>query len=934
MALACSLKRRKNARTALSLLFANTLLAGGVGMMFSSVTYAEAAASETHYYNIPSGPLSKAINAFAAVSGMYLGGNSELLKSKNTQGFVGEYSAGQALDLLLIGTGLSYEAGEGRSIVLIDTESVSEGENGITMSMLLVQGRQNKVEAGVQVIGSEEIEAMPTEGGNLTDLLRTNTAVNFSRSSSSSTGSGSMRPDEVSIYGQDYYQNAFMIDGIDTSNDFDPGSSAAGDSYTNPISNANLSTLSGSSPQSYYMDIDALEQVKVYSSNIPVEYGGFMGGVIDARLRRYDGEDEVFIKYGLSKSEWEKFHFDKRKAEEFYGADSVSGAYTPEYKKQNYSITALKRLSDNVGSTLTISRKTSEFRQQYENRSDEVKSIYYDDTIDNMMARIDAKVNDRVDLGFSFRYSNRFHDGLTSKDYADTFVKSHTAYGVGNNFEYRFDNSVLTVDTAYDRSFDELDSESNVYTYHPTENFYNGLPYSGGYGDILQQQDTLSINTKWVRDAIVLGRTQHTFTLGTDLAFKKAFYEAKGSEFYSYTCSLLPSSGTGESAGCLDSNSDDIHDEKDEYLKTYGVLSANKLNKNYQSHAVYLQDKVEINNWTVTAGIRADHETLLDNINISPRASLQWNVFGDSRTTITTGTSRYYGRSFLKYAINDEMQSWYTSTQYNSDGSIKKGPTANSGKFANFADYDLNTPYSDEIMFRIDQVMGPVDTSLTLVNRESHDGVQRVKSKENKLYYYTNEGRSSNNSIELAFQQRTPFEVFNTLTKANFSIGWQESKSNAQGDDGYEETVEDEERVYYNGEVIDFADLPSWDYNIPFTVKLSTTTNIPAWHLKWSNFVNVKSGGVIAYRDTSSSYTDVDGNELQVYKDKNFDDLVTLDTKLRFSPPLWKDSEGYIELKVTNFFDQVMMITTSTSATAVQTFTSGRKISMEVGMRF
>ncbi|MBU2239004.1 MAG: TonB-dependent receptor plug domain-containing protein, partial [Gammaproteobacteria bacterium] len=798
-------KRRKNARTALSLLFVNTLLAGGVGMTFSSVAYAELVTAETHYYKIPAGSLVKAVNAFAAVSGMYLGGNGELLKGKNTLGFEGEYSAGQALDLLLIGTGLSYELGEGRSIVLIDSSYVTEDENGITMSTLLVKGRQNKVEAGVQVIGSEEIEAMPTEGGNLTDLLRTNTAVNYSRSSSSSTSSGSMRPDEVSIYGQDYYQNAFMIDGIDTSNDFDPGSSGSGDTYTNPISNGNLSTLSGSSPQSYYMDVDALEQVKVYSSNIPVEYGGFMGGVIDARLKRYDGEDSLSLKYGLSKDAWEKFHFDEKKAEDFYGADSISGAYTPEYKKQNYSITALKSLSDKVGSTLTISRKTSEFRQQYENRSGDVKSIYYDDTIDNMMARIDAKVNDRVDLGFSFRYSNRFHDGLTSKDYADTFVKSHTAYGVGNNFEYRFDNSVLTVDTAFDRSFDELDSESNVYTFHPTENYYNGLPYSGGYGDILQQQDTLSINTKWVRDAIALGQTQHTFTLGTDLAFKEAFYQAKGSEHYQYAC-LSGSTGSG----CNDSNSDGVHDENDEYLKTYGVLSANKLNKNYQSHAIYFQDKVDINNWILTAGIRADHETLLDNINLSPRASLQWNVFGDSSTTLTTGASRYYGRSFLKYALNNEMKTWYSATQYNSDGTVKSGPTSSSSGYANFSDYDLKTPYSDEIMFRIDQVMGPVDASLTLVNRESRDGVQRIRASSNDPFYYTNEGRSSNNSIELAFQQRTPFEVLNTLTKASFSIGWKESKSNSQGSEAYDETVEPEDQVYYKGKVIAYNDLPSW----------------------------------------------------------------------------------------------------------------------------
>ncbi|WP_421856115.1 TonB-dependent receptor plug domain-containing protein [Marinomonas sp.] len=927
MFLSCSSLHQFKKQTTASLLFMNTILAGGFVLTMSPAAYAELASAEKQYYKIPAGPLSQAVNAFAAVSGMYIGGNGELLKGKSTLGVEGEYLTGQALDLLLVGTGLSYEKGEGKSIVLVDSNYISENSDGITMSPLLVQGRQNEMEVGVQTIGSDDIEAMPTEGGNLTDLLRTNTAVDFSRASSSSTNSGSLRPDEVSIYGQDYYQNAFMIDGIDTSNDFDPGSSSTGDSYTNPIIPANLSTLSGSSPQSYYIDVDALEQVKVYSNNIPVEYGGFMGGVIDTRLKRYDGEDSLSLKYGLQKDAWEQFHFDEKKAEDFYGADSIDGSYTPEYKKQNYSITALKSLSDKVGSTLTVSRKTSEFRQQYENRSDEVKSIYYNDTIDNLMARIDARINNKASLGFSFRYSDRAHDGLTSKDYSDTFVKSHTAYGVGTNFEYSFEHSVLNIDMAIDRSFDELNSQTNIYSFHPSANFYNGLPYSGGFGDILQQQDTISLNTKWVHDAISVGQTKHTFTLGADLSFKDAFYEAGGSEFSQYACL---SGSTGK--GCSDKNKDGVHDSQDEYLKTYGQLTANKLTKKYQSQGFYIQDKVDINDWTLTAGVRADHESLLDRTNIAPRANLQWNVFGDGSTTLTTGASRYYGRSFLKYALSNEMKSWYTTTQYDKKGNVKKSyPKASSSAYADFSEYDLKTPYSDEIMFRIDQRMGPVDSSLTLVNRESRDGVKRVKNKEDKLYYYTNEGQSSNNSIELAFHQRTPFELFNTQTKASFLIGWKESKSNTQSDDAYDETVEEDEEVYYKGKVIAYNDLPSWDYNIPFTVKFSTNTIIPAWHLQWSNFVNLKSGGTIA-KLSSDDYTSEEGKEYDIYKDLDFDELVTLDTKVRFNPPLFASSEGYIEVKVTNLFDDV--ISTATSSIAAQSFTSGRKVSMEVGMRF
>ena len=185
-------------------------------------------------------------------------------------------------------------------------------------------------------------------------------------------------------------------------------------------------------------------------------------------------------------------------------------------------------------------------------------------------------------------------------------------------------------------------------------------------------------------------------------------------------------------------------------------------------------------------------------------------------------------------------------------------------------------------MFRVDQVMGPVDASLTLVNRESRDSVKRIRSSSKDPFYYTNEGRSSNNSIELAFQQRIPFEILNSQTKASFSVGWQENRSNTQGENAYDETVEAEDQIYYKNKVIDYNELPSWDYNIPFTVKLSTNTLIPIWHLQWSNFVNLKSGGVIAYRKSSGGYVDGDGNTFDVYEDKEFGELVTLDTKLRF----------------------------------------------------
>ncbi|MGO2235867.1 MAG: TonB-dependent receptor plug domain-containing protein [Marinomonas sp.] len=918
MALACSLKRRKNARTALSLLFANTLLAGGVGMMFSSVTYAEAAASETHYYNIPAGPLSKAINAFAAVSGMYLGGNSELLKSKNTQGFVGEYSAGQALDLLLIGTGLSYEAAEGRSIVLIDTESVSEGENGITMSPLLVREDKVVTTLGASTLNASEIESMAGETGNLTDLLRGNGAVRYSRSSSTSASSASMRPDEVSIHGQSHYQNSFVIDGMSANNDLNPGNSE--DTYSNPINPSNLSMLSGSSSQSYYIDPDAVESVTVYDSNIPVEFGGFLGGVISAKLKRYDGEDYLSVKYGISKDEWDEMHADESLAGDMADGDSLEGEYTPEYLKQRYTLTGAQGITDKLGMTFTASRANSNFDQSYvKNIGNTVygkQGISYDDTIDNLMARFDYKANQNLDIGVSILYANRYHDGVTNASYDSAFIKSHKASGISSEVIYNADSGILKTTFSYDEARDTLSSDDSEYIYHYAD-YYNGRwPYTGGYGNINQQQNTTTLKFDWLHKAFDVGSFKHTFRVGAELNRKKQFYQVEDkivSE--NYQCVI---------SRCGDTNSDGVIDYNDEYLRILNIIDANKLEKSSHSEGVYLSDTIENGDWTYYLGLRADYESTLGNLNFSPRFNVQWDVFSDNETRLITGANRYYGRDFFQYEVNSQLRSWRTTYRYNTNGTLNRFTSYSDNSFY---DYDLDTPYSDELVFGVIQQVGNVDVTVKYVNRETRDMVTRSKTASG-LNYYSNFGRSSTDTISLKIETRKPFEFGGTKTDGKFSISYQESKTNTLSDVSYEDEI-NSKQIYYKGNVIYNSQLPKSDFNIPFSIEFSTSTAIPDWNLVWANRINVESGGKIA-QDTGDNYTDLSGN-YDIYDDLEFNSLITLDTSFEWKPVVFKEVEGYFKLSINNVFDDYIDKSTNSGS---YSYTLGRSTSVEVGMRF
>ena len=902
-------------RGALTLLAASIAFASG---LTASAAYAESSSVNVRYYDVPDGALAQALNTFAAMSGVFLGGSGELLSGKRTLGFEGEYSTVQALDLLLFGTGLSYKIGKANSIVLIDPNTVTEGEDGITLSPLMVEGGRSSAALGKSVISSSEIESMAGDTTNLTDLLKGNGAVRFSRSSSTSANSASMRPDEVSIHGQSHYQNSYVIDGISANNDLNPGDSE--DTYSNPISPTNLSMLSGSSSQSYYVDPDALESVTVYDSNVPVEFGGFLGGVISSKLKRYDGEDYLSVKYAISKDEWDEMHADEDLAEDLADGDSIEGEYTPEYLKQRYTFTGAQGITDKLGMTFTASRATSAFDQSYvKNIGNTVygkQGVEYDDTVDNVMARFDYKATQDLDVGVSMLYANRYHDGVTNASYDSKFVKSHQATGIGFDTVFRTNSGVLKTLLSYDEAKDTLDSDDSTYAYHYVD-YYNGnWPYSGGYGNVNQQQDSAKFTVEWLQNAFDAGSYEHSLQTGLELGYKKMFYEVEGDIVsQNYRCI---------NSGCADSNGDGVIDYDDEYLRITNIIAANKLEKTYHSAAVYLSDTIKKGDWTHYFGVRADYSSSLDNVDLSPRVTTEWDVFSNQKTKLLAGVNRYYGRDFFQYEVNSTLRSWRTMYRYNSDGSLNRQTNYSD---QSFRDYDLDTPYSNEWNIGVVQRFGVVDATLQLVNRESRDLVTRTET-EDGLDYYTNDGRSSTDTVTLTFETRDPFEIGATDTHGKISISYQESESNTLSDVSYEETISSDE-IYYKDSVIYESQLPSFDFNIPVSISFSTRTEIPDWRLIVANSINVQSGGKVA-QDTGENFTDSTGT-YDIYDDLKFDHLITLDTSIEWKPALIAEVEGYIKLSVNNVFDDYIDKSTNSSS---YSYTLGRSGSLEVGMRF
>ena len=810
----------------------------------------------------------------------------------------------------------------------VDEQEESATEEGAIEVPVVVEAREIEVQPGHVRFDAEFIANMPANEANLADVLRVNPAVGFSRESNLSANSAVIRPAEISIHGQPFYQNAFLINGVDTSNDLNPA--ASDDVWSTP---SLVQPHGGSSPQGYYVDTNLIESVEVYDSNVPAEYGGFLGGVIGVELKRYAGEDLLALAYGLGRDEWEEFHVSE---DDLTAADYYRAAYTPDYRKNRVGVGVLRGIGP-LGLAMSVSRLNSTFSQRYDKRyhfgRQVEQRLEYEDTIDNLLGRIDTTVG-ATEVGVLFRHSRRRHDGLTSTTYDGRFEKDHDGNGVTVELERPVGKGTLELQIGLDRLEDILDSDSNRFTFHEyAEGSATEAQYFGAFGDSHQSQTRVSITPKWTLGPRLTGEVEHGISLGGSVNRTDSYYERPGDIVFEQSWCIRDQGREG----CRDQDGDGVSGPGDEYLARISNYFANKVDLTYASAGIYAQDSMKLGRWGVDLGFRIDWNDYLGNVDVSPRLSVQRDLFGDNSTILITGLNRYYGRSFFRYHLNDAITGWRDSTQFNVDGSVRRVLTYDdrSGRS------DLATPYSDEWMLGWTQAIGKSTLRTQFVNRERRDGVSRERfcldPEDSRCreytYVYANNGRSSTQSVGMRLESVEPLRVGPTVTTFRLSLSYRNSTSNSQDNDAYDDPIEDD-LIYYDGRLTTVDDLPAWDYNVPFSTGFTATTFFPDWNVIWSSFVNVRRGGTIA-RDSG---LDCDDDEIDycegsydIYENFDFDGLVTLDTRVVWRPELISEVQGALGIVVQNLFDDTVDTNTSRFSDR-RRFTSGRVFSINLGM--
>ncbi|EJD6047706.1 secretin and TonB N-terminal domain-containing protein [Providencia rettgeri] len=799
----------------------------------------------------------------------------------------GNYSAQTALQKILIGSGLELVNENG--VFVIRQQNLSQGTLVLPETQVsgVVQNHPaTDVMSAPQYVTSEEISQKNTGDGNITDLMKTNPAVQFANNDSNSMNQGEIKPSRISIHGSSSYQNAYRLDGVSFNNDFDPADSGLGET----------ATRLSSSDQGIYIDSRLIDSMTVYDNNIPVEFGGFTGGTVEVNSRRWQGENSAHAYYRLTRSGWNNLFHDSTQGIDTTKNDTANPArFQNRYDKNDFGGWFELGVSENSGLVFSASRRSSTIPMTLAN--DGAAMINGDGELemtdgltgkkdqkrisDNYFLKYTIDLSDKSSLDLSANYADYDSRLFTSTIMNSGYDSTHKGLGFTGVFKHQFEVGQLELTASTQQLKDERVNDQNYYVeVLAMDSDYNwdNRKYlrSGGQGDLISEQNSQTAKAvmRFTSMEDGLGIT-HKPTIGSELSYTKGTYK-RDSDFYRYNYS-----------GVIDKN-----DYWNGQLTNVTRFQAGKHSADYTNYALFLDDNLQYGKLTLRPGIRLDRDDFVSRTNIAPRLSGSYDIFGDNSTLLIAGANRYYGRSMLTYALYGAQN----AGMQNCNWGCSLDPNLND--WDNQKDYEgvdsLKTPYNDELTVALQQEILSTTWRLQYVHREGYDEV-RTRTKydtrdadKRSIRMYDNGGRSSHDTVTLSVNNSQPWEWADASHVMTASLTWQQSESNTPKDSGYNSfdpaNKVNLNKVWYDGKIIDASKLPSTSFNSPFKFNLELTSVWDDYDLTWYNRLQWWGARDQAVRYDNAYAVDPEYGQVRKYTKQHFSSKYTWDTRLGWKP--------------------------------------------------
>jgi hypothetical protein len=887
--------------------------------------------------DLPAGPLGRALSTFASQRGIALSFDPALTAGLLAPALHGEISDRKGLEKLLAGSGLQLIV-RGDGSYVLEKGSITNDELIVTPALKVDALRSFPYSEGM-VLDQDYIDGSNKGNGDIGTLLRINPSVQFSETDRSSRTGGEIRPADISINGAQYYQNAFLLDGININNDIDPASD-------NPNHYADVPSQS----QGIAIDTDLLESVTVYDSNVPATYGDFTGGVVDAKLRKAGDELHGKVWLRMQRSAWDEVLIPEAQITTF--RQSATYSYQPSYDKYKAGVSLQGRSASGIGLIGTVTRTHSDIplRGYTSGNTSSSDSNTKTQKRENTAAtlKVDWANGDGLELDATIVHAptdNRYFIQNAKNAWFD--IKSGgPVIGFNATIErdvWKFKNTLNYSDLENSRrsqvSYWKSWAKSEDYDWG-----VNNSSFEGSWGNVDQNDRKIGYKFQADREIFDLGKTQHAIQLGASYQHRKADYERLNNH-YSYlqpyaTTSCTLSDGTIDNDSCSLSpvltTSGNLTAGSGQYFRRRTTYRAGEFSVSGDEWSAWLQDDMRIGDWSLRPGLRAQDDSIWKQVTLSPRLAVSWDIFGKQNSVLTAGINRYYGRNFFSYLLRDGRER-LTLTQNRTSSSTAWSDVVGTTSTSSNRLQDVDIPYTNELTIGLDQQWKEWQFSLKYVSRAYRDEVVRryLRSNDDTGYYstnvyeYTNDGRSDSSIYTLTINPTQPLELGPTRTNVQFAFDYTDIDRNYNT---YETEWEDvDELVIYKGNAVWLYDLPATDYARKWTVRLSTQTRIPLWRgeLLWSNFLRYRAG----FRDiVETGSSDYNGETLAVYSDVNYPRAFTFDTTLEYTLELPREQQLYARIEAENVLNRANHI--QGSSTSSTYYEPGRSYWLEVGYRF
>lgn len=680
-------------------------------------------------------------------------------------------------------------------------------------------------------INRSELDLIPNQTGSVTEALKGQSQVQYDYDQQSSLTVGEIAPPRISIAGAKPYENNFTIDGLSISNTLNPSG------LDNSKSATDLTV--GGGDMAIFYDTELIETVQVYSSSVPAQYGGFVGGVVDARLREPRPDRWRFkLKGRYTNDSW----FDLRDVD----TESSSPDNQPEFTTYKTGLSVDGPVNDYASLLLSISRHHSTIPLT---RTDSDGTNYTDKqkrTSENYFARLTLDPHHDLKVHFDLTYAP-----YSALRWDPTFRNSewtieNRSWRFATQFDYLFVGGVLTAKAAFTQYGFSRDSAMD-YRYSGPDDQYGGL------GDARNKNREVNSELSFVSSDFTNDHSFWNYAVGFEYGYKHADLWNQAITLQSVTSSRRT-------------------------LQSYEEVSQSRHNTTLAGYA-----QVELN-WDrllIRPGLRIDHDRFSGNTDISPRFKSEYDLFGNNLLRVGVGINRYYGKHLSAYAFRRHRPIHTQIFDIQPDGSeVPRDPTLSVQR--NYSSDGLSTPYSDELSGEISGSLPIFDYGISVVRRK-HRRQLVSKSQDGTSYFLTNDGRGEYDAVSGYISR-----FFRTEYLGNHHISVSATKSKSHSSNGYFDSnfredlllqgyELDFDRVYYDGRFMQRSELPAENFNTPRIIALSLNSSF------FDNRLRLLS--VVRWRESSKwMVTDRRVNEDTPYG--------TISGSSTAASPFWINPEG------------------------------------------